>query len=220
MSHKHPIHIIGAGATGSRLFASLIELGFDEINVYDYDHVENHNLANQLFLMEDVGELKVDALSSWVKAKIGEDLPNCKFINTSLPDDQVYLDGTVFLLTDTMSSRKEIYEACIAGNPDIDRVIETRMASSFGNVYSFNPEQHGNHWLDTLIDDNLAEKSSCGSSISVGATANIIANAAVWQFMLSLNDPDAADDIVDVFLQPFCVSTRSWPKTAEKTMPL
>lgn len=210
LSHKHPIHIIGAGATGSRLFASLVELGFDDISVYDYDQVESHNLANQIFLERDIGSHKVDALQSWVSDKIGTDMKGYKYVNTRIPDDEVWLTGTVFLLTDTMASRREIYETAIQGNPDISRVIETRMASSFGNVFSFNPEEHGDQWVNTLISDNEAEVSSCGSSISVGATASIIANLAVWQLINSLVDPEGADDIIDIFLQPFCVSTRSW----------
>ena len=208
--HQHPIHIIGAGATGSRLFASLVELGFEDISVYDDDIVESHNLANQLFVMDDIDKLKVDGLDKWVHQKLGEGLKYGMYIPERLPHKGIDLDGTVFLLTDTMSSRKEIFDSCLKDNLLVERVIETRMASSYGNIYSFDPNKTGDQWLDTLIDDKDAEKSSCGSSISVGATASIIANQAVWQFMLSLTDPEATDDIVDVFLQPFCMSTRSW----------
>ena len=212
LDHEHPIHIIGAGATGSRLFASLVELGFEDITVYDDDKVESHNLANQLFINDDINVLKVDALNKWVHMKLGEGLKSGNFIPERLPHKTIELDGTVFLLTDTMSSRREIYESCLKDNVLVDRVVETRMASSYGNVFTFNPVKTGEQWLDTLIDDKKAEKSSCGSSISVGATASIIANQAVWQFMLSLTDPEATSDIVDIFLQPFCMSTRSWEK--------
>jgi len=208
--HKQPIHIIGAGATGSRLFAALVELGFQNITVYDDDIVESHNLANQLFVMDDINTLKVTALDKWVKAKLGEGLESGAFIPKRLPYKDVELSGTVFLLTDTMSSRAEIYESCLKDNLLVERVIETRMASSYGDIYSFDPCKTGHQWLDTLISDDEGETSSCGSSISVGATASIIANQAVWQFMLSLIDPDAADDIVHLFLQPLCMSTESW----------
>lgn len=208
--HKHPIHIIGAGATGSRLFASLVELGFEEINVYDDDKVESHNLANQLFVQDDIGEYKVSALDKWVHQKLGEGLKSGNYITERLPHADIVLDGTVFLLTDTMSSRREIYDACLKDNLLVERVIETRMASSYGNVFTFDPNTTGEQWLKTLISDDEAEKSSCGSSISVGATASIIANQAIWQFMTSLTDPKGLDDIVDVFLHPMCMSTRSW----------
>ncbi len=212
LKHKHPIHIIGAGATGSRLFASLVELGFEDITVYDDDIVESHNLANQLFIQDDIGVLKVDALDKWAKAKLGEGLRSGQYISKRLPQEDIILEGTVFLLTDTMSSRKEIYEECLKDNPFIERVFETRMASSYGNVYAFDPNITGKQWLETLIDDKEAEKSACGGTISVGATASIIANQAIWQFVLSLTDPDAADDIVNIYLQPFCTSTSSWKR--------
>ncbi len=208
--YQHPIHIIGAGATGSRLFASLVELGFDDITVYDDDIVENHNLANQLFVMDDIDKLKVDGLDRWVQQKLGEGLKNGVYVPHRLPNKNFQLEGTVFLLTDTMTSRREIFDHCLKDNLMVERVIETRMASSFGNIYSFDPNIVGDQWLSTLIDDDEAEVSTCGSSISVGATASIIANQAVWQFMLSLTDPEAHDDIVDIFLQPLCMGTRKW----------
>jgi len=210
MSYPDPIHIIGAGATGSRVFASLVELGFTNLNVYDYDKVESHNLANQVFGNNDIDLYKVDALKNWVEAKLGEAIEGVNYSTEKLPTKDTQLDGTVFLLTDTMSSRKEIYDTCLKSNTGVHRVFETRMASSFGNIYSFNPIFHGDQWLETLIEDDKAEVSSCGSSISVGATASIIANNAVWQFMLSLTDPDAASDIVDIYLQPLCMDSRSW----------
>jgi len=210
LHHQEPIHIIGAGATGSRLFTALIELGFTNISIHDFDTVESHNLANQIFVYSDIGEYKVKALQDWAVAKLGEDVIDINYGTFALPHPDVHLEGTVFLLTDTMGSRREIYDQCIEGNHDVTRVIETRMASSYGNVYSFDPVMQGAAWLDTLIDDDKAEASACGSSISVGSTASIIANLAVWQFTLSLVDPESADGITDIFLKPFCMATRGW----------
>lgn len=207
---KTPIHIIGAGATGSRLFASLVELGFTDISIYDFDEVENHNLANQLFLYEDIGKLKVEALRDWARAKLGHELEGLNFIDAALPDSNYPLAGTVFLLTDTMTSRREIYDACLKDNFEVYRVIETRMASSYGNIYMFNPHVDGDKWLETLIDDDDAETSACGTSISVGSTASIIANMAVWQFKLALTDPVAAENKIDIFLKPFSMMGETW----------
>lgn len=211
--HDQRITIVGAGATGSRVFAALVELGLTKITVVDYDVVEPHNLANQIFTHSHIGELKIDALADWAKTKLGlPDLPDTfEFVEACLPDDNVELHGSVFLLTDTMSSRREIFESCINANPDIYRVIETRMASSHGNVFSFDPHDSGKAqaWLNSLISDDDAETSACGSSISVGTTASIIANLAVWQYMLRKKDPAGADDVIDLFLHPFCTATRS-----------
>lgn len=211
--HNQQITIIGAGATGSRLFAALVELGLSNITVIDFDQVEPHNLANQLFTSDDIGSLKVEALAKWACQKLGlRELPDTfRFINGRVPDPEIPVQGTVFLLTDTMSSRKQIFEEVLQFNPEIYRVIETRMASSYGNIFTFNPNdpEKAQAWVDTLTSDEETEVSACGSSISVGTTASIIANLAAWQYMLRKKDPAGADDVVDIFLHPFCTSTRA-----------
>ena len=100
-----PIHIIGAGATGSRVFMSLIELGLSNITVWDFDTVEAHNLANQAFNFSHIGMTKVQALKHLYHSKIGMlPPPTMHFKQERVVDQQ--LDGIVFLLTDTMSSRR------------------------------------------------------------------------------------------------------------------
>ena len=42
-----PVTIIGAGATGSWLALMLAKLGIQDITVYDFDVVEEHNVPNQ-----------------------------------------------------------------------------------------------------------------------------------------------------------------------------
>jgi hypothetical protein len=206
-----PICIVGAGATGSRVFAALVELGLTNIRIYDFDVVEEHNLANQLFEKADVGTSKVRCCANWFKKKTGAArLPDeMHFINKAVPCAEFPLEGYVFLLTDTMKSRKEIFEKELKYNPKILQVFETRMASSYGNIYSFNPNitAEAKAWEASLISDDDAEVSACGSAISVGTTASIIANMAVWQFMLHLTDPAACDTVVNVFLKPLSVST-------------
>ena len=57
---KRRIDVIGAGATGSRVVLALAKLGLDNIHVWDFDHVEAHNIANQVFGLADIGKLKID----------------------------------------------------------------------------------------------------------------------------------------------------------------
>lgn len=205
--HPHPIHIIGCGATGSRVFTALVELGCTNIHCYDFDTVEEHNLANQAYTAEQIGIPKVDACAALYKSKTGaEPHKNMSFHNLRLPDNSLpYLEGYIFLLTDTMESRREIYDKCIYGNPLIDGVIETRMASTHGNVLFFNPQdaEKSKAWLATLIDDGEAELSPCGQPMSVGTTASIIANLAVMQYMWAVSDPAAVTSKLDIYLKPF-----------------
>lgn len=208
-----PIHIIGAGATGSRVWLALVELGLTKIHTYDFDRVEPHNLANQIYLNEDIGQYKVHALKRYYKRKTGEQAPiemgfhsirvgSEFFTNDALP-------GIVFLLTDTMASRREIFNNVIrqrSPNNKTVYMIETRMASSYGNIFGVNPfdPAEAEYWLSTLVDDDAetTEVSACGASISVGPTASIIANMAVWQMIMFLNDPVAATTQISMFCKP------------------
>ena len=201
-----PIHIVGAGATGSRVFMSLVELGINNITVWDFDTVEAHNLANQAFTHQHIGQPKVQALECLYRSKVG--VPNTPdtmhFKNERVTNQQ--LDGIVFLLTDSMASRREIMSR--QDTSQILRVFETRMASTHGNVFSFNPRTELDEWLSTLISDDAAEVSPCGSPISVGPTTSIIANLAVWQFMSFLLDDGCASAQVDCFFKPTIITTK------------
>ena len=59
---KHPIHIIGCGAIGSTLGIQLARCGLTDITLWDFDSVAPHNLANQQFRYNDIGEAKVASL--------------------------------------------------------------------------------------------------------------------------------------------------------------
>lgn len=206
---RYPITIIGAGATGSRVFMALVELGLTNITVFDFDHVEAHNLANQAYMSRHIDDLKVFALKDLYYQKTGAEAPpEMHFIPKAVPCNEP-LTGYVFLLTDTMASRREIMETAIKNNDEVYHVFETRMASTHGNVMHFNPHDPSalKAWKDTLIDDDQGEVSACGTPLSVGTTASVIANLAVWQFIHVLQDKGLDDARLDIFLKPLMLST-------------
>jgi len=208
--HTDHICIVGAGATGSRIFMALIELGLSNITVYDPDTVEAHNLANQAYLHKHIGLLKVEALRDLYRMKMGTSPPeSMQFIPQTVPSTVYPLKGIVFLLTDTMSSRKEIFDTQLKKNPDVFHVYETRMAATHGRILHFCPNvtKQADAWEATLVPDGEAEVSPCGGTLSVGTTASIIANMAVWQFMHMQTNPDAADSCTKIFLRPTAITT-------------
>lgn len=176
------IDVIGCGATGSKIALSLAKLGITNIHCWDFDTVESHNIPNQVYTLQDVGKLKVEALQRIIKEATG---------TTTITAHNEKVDGTqelgdiVFLLTDTMSSRKEIWEAGLKYKMRTSLLIETRMGKDAGMIYTLNPNSIGHikEWENTLYEDQEAEVSSCGSTISVGPTADIVSGYAVWQFM-------------------------------------
>lgn len=208
------ITIVGAGAVGSRIFATLVELGLTNITVYDFDVVESHNLANQIYSYADIGKNKVDALAEWAQRKLGSLPIDMTFIHQKV-DKTVTLKGSVFLLVDSMDERRKLFHECIKGNTNIYRVIDCRMAASHGDVMVFDAFGQGAQWLNTLISDDEAETSGCGSPFSVSPTANIISNLAVWQFINAKTNPQALDHKTLIYTAPLMAVTSNWSNTHE-----
>ena len=118
----------------------LAKLGIKNIHVWDFDTVEAHNVANQAFGLEHVGMKKVSALFEIVKAQTG--------IEIQTHDEKV--DGTqklgayVFVLTDTMASRKEIWSKGLKLKLQVSLLVETRMGVDQGRVYVLDPKKPSN----------------------------------------------------------------------------
>lgn len=175
------IDVIGAGATGSRVVLSLAKLGLSNIRVWDFDKVEAHNIANQVYGLGHIGLPKVEALAAIVKEQTGLEI---QAVNERVDGSQK-LDSLVFLLTDTMASRRQIWEKAIRYKLHVKLMIETRMGTDQGRVYAVCPAKANQvkGWEATLYSDDVAERSACGTSISVGPTAEFLSGLAVWQMI-------------------------------------
>lgn len=176
------IDVIGVGATGSRIVLELAKLGIRNIHIWDFDVVEAHNIGNQIFGLEDVGQLKVEALARIVHRDTGITIypHNKKVVG---PEDW---GKVIFMLPDTMACRKELFDnGKIKYNLGIDLLLETRMGADSGRVYAINPSNadHIGQYEKTLYDDTKTEASACGAQVTVGATAAFVASTAVWQFI-------------------------------------
>jgi molybdopterin/thiamine biosynthesis adenylyltransferase len=190
------IHIIGVGATGSRIVKNLIELGFagHQIHIYDDDVVEEHNINNQLFDINHVGMPKVVAMFELIKNGYGEMIHShqCRV------DANTELGGIVFLLTDTMSSRRDILTPMNI-NPNIKLVIETRLDPECGYVHTFNPlnKKQFKFMIDSLFDDAAAPEvvSACGTRQTIGHVVDILAGTAMCEFVKFINEQKIGKEV-------------------------
>ena len=175
------VDIIGAGATGSRVALSLAKLGLRNLHVWDFDSVESHNIANQAFSMSHIGSAKTQALAQVIETGTGLTIT----VHEEKVDGSQSLGEVVFLLTDTMASRKEIWEKGLKLKPRTQVLIETRMGAAEGRVYTLCPSRrtHIAEYEQTFYSDAVAETSACGASVSVGPTAEFLSGLAVWQFL-------------------------------------
>jgi molybdopterin/thiamine biosynthesis adenylyltransferase len=176
------IDVIGVGATGSWLTMILAKMGLQNIHVWDADIVEKHNLPNQLYRIEDIGKPKVIATKDLVKSFTGIDVTaHAEFVDASTKN----LGNVIFLLTDTMRSRKEICQHCLSYNMTTSLCIETRLAAKQGRIYAFNPSLKPDlkKWESSLYEDKEANPSACGMTTTLGASASYIASMAVLQMI-------------------------------------
>lgn len=178
---RDSIDIVGAGATGSRVAMSLAKLGIKKINIWDFDKIESHNIPNQTFGLKDVGKYKALVLADMILRDTGIAVD----IHRVRANGKDLSGSIVFLLTDTMESRRIIWNGGIRMNMRVRLMIETRMGADLGRVYAVDPTSKSQveGWEKTLSTDDKSQDSPCGGSVSVGPTADMLAGLAVWQFL-------------------------------------
>lgn len=127
---QETITIIGAGNIGSTTAYGLAKLGLKSIIIYDFDKVEEHNLASQFFGVGDVGKLKTDCLKEHIKKFTGIEIStDGKFI-----DQRTY--GILIIAVDTMKERERICKVISKYPPRV--IIDGRMGGDTIEIYTAN----------------------------------------------------------------------------------
>jgi len=124
------IVIIGAGAVGSFVTLSLAKMGCSNIEVFDNDIVQSHNLPNQFYRLCDLDKPKVIALQEIIKMYEGIDITvhNERYNGQSLK-------GIVISAVDSLDVRKFIWEQ-IRGSEDTRWYIDTRMGGLLMRIFT------------------------------------------------------------------------------------
>lgn len=201
------INIIGAGATGSWVAFSLAKMGLSNLHIYDFDEVGMHNLPNQMFGVRDIDRNKALSIRNIIKLFTGFTV-NAK---NEKVDGTTPLQGIVFMLTDTMKSRKDIYNRAIKNNPSIDLLIETRMDLRGGRIYVVDPKnrEQTKMYEQTFYSDDEAEVSACGVSQTVLPSALAITSHAIWKLLNYINGETVYNETILDFSNEI-VMTQIW----------
>lgn len=178
---KNKVHVVGVGATGSHIVDTLACMGINQIVVYDFDVVENYNLPNQIYSLEDVGMKKVDALKRHVQRKMGYDI---EAIDAKVEKIE-NMEGYLVLCTDSMEVQKSILMSSARMNPKVLAVVETRMGIDNGRVYFFDPNLKGHlqKYNSRWYSDEEAENAPCNLK-SISMTAKLLAALAAGRIVL------------------------------------
>jgi hypothetical protein len=153
------VTMIGAGGIGSFALLALAKMGVTDIAAYDDDIVEEHNLPNQLYEMDDVGLYKVAALGDICKLFTGIDV---RMEMQRYPGENftpVMISGV-----DSMTSRKDIWDK-LKMKPAVQLYIDARMGAEVARIHSVNPcdPDHIKWYEATLCDDKDTLDEPCTS---------------------------------------------------------
>ena len=181
---KAAIHVVGIGAMGSRIVELLVRLGQSEIHVWDFDKVEAKNVTNQIYLHNQVGLDKQDALEDLMK----QINPDIKIIKHGKWTRQV-LSGYVFLCVDSIELRHTIATKH-ANNKAVLAMFDTRMrltdAQSYAAKWSDDKQRDAFIASMDFTDDEAVEAtpvSACGTTLSVAPTVVSTASFTVSNFI-------------------------------------
>lgn len=180
------IHIIGVGAIGSNLTETLTRLGLDNLNLYDFDTVTSHNIANQMFFDEDIEKTKLESIEKTCK-RINPDI-NIKLHEKGWEEGK-RLSGYVFLCVDNIEIRKKIVQENMY-NPNIKAMFDFRMGLEDAQHYAANwsdskSKETFYDYMDFTHEEAKEEQpvSACGTTLSVIPTIRTIVSLGTSNFI-------------------------------------
>lgn len=184
---KERIHIIGCGAIGSTVAENLVRFGLTKLTLYDFDHVEAHNIANQMFRQIDIGKTKVEALAEML-CDINPDVKNdIKLVTKGYVGQK--LSGYVFLCVDNIDLRREIATAC-KDNPYVKAMFDFRMRLVDAQHYAadWKNKKMVEDFLNSMAFSHEEAKaetpvSACNITLSVVPTVRAIVAYGVSNFI-------------------------------------
>ena len=160
-----PINIIGAGGATNCVIVCLATMGVREIHIYDGDRLEERNGAGEpMYSDQDIGEFKVKAACNTVAyLRSGSDVkvvPHEMFV-----DKTMEFDGLVISGVDSMSARREIWEA-VKKSPMVPLYVDFRSTGTSLTVLVVDPNDeddvrgYEDMWMYT---DGEAIQDVCGA---------------------------------------------------------
>lgn len=185
--YTEKIHIIGCGSVGSTIAELLARFGFTKFCLYDFDKVEAHNLANQMFIQDDIGKLKTECVKKHI-LEINPDISNTiQIYNEGWNGHK--LSGFVFLCVDNIDLRRKIVNDNIM-NTFIKAMfdVRTRLLDAQHYAADWSNREQITKLLNTMqfTHEEANEEtpmSACHVALSVAPTIRNICSCAVANFV-------------------------------------
>jgi len=180
--------VVGVGAIGRQIALQLAAMGIPRLQLVDFDHVEESNLASQGYLQDDLGKQKVQATGEL-----------CRQIN---PDLEIYevndrfrrsmeIGNVLFCAVDSIETRRLIWNAT---KDSTSFFVDGRMSAEVLRVLSACDIASCEHYPTTLFASGEAYAGPCTAKTTIYC-ANIAAGLMVAQFTKYLRHLPVESDI-------------------------
>lgn len=181
------IHIVGCGSVGSTIAENLARCGLTKLTLWDFDKVEPHNIVNQIFTQQDVGNLKVNALKD-ILVNINPENSDSVDVKPDGWQGEV-MSGYIFLCVDNIELRREIVERHM-NSPYVKAVFDFRTLLESAQHYAadwsdFKMKQDLLKSMQFSHDEAASETpvSACGVTLGVATTVRGICAVGVANFV-------------------------------------
>ena len=149
------IIIGGAGGIGSWMCLTLARIGHS-ITVYDFDTVDEVNMAGQLFAISDIYRAKVTAIGTLVKNLSGTDMNLMKDRFTS----DSWAQPIMIAAFDNMEARTTMFERWLTQGDSAELFLDGRMSAEYFEIYAVT-RATADDYRKTLFDDAEAASVPC-----------------------------------------------------------
>jgi len=125
-----PFTVIGLGGIGSPVGMTIGKMGAQDMELWDADTIERHNLPNQFYRLDQLEQKKAEALAKNIRDYAQVDIVPITRMYTDEP-----LGGIVISGVDKIEQRKIIWEGVKRHKGDLLLYIECRMAAEFFQIF-------------------------------------------------------------------------------------
>jgi molybdopterin/thiamine biosynthesis adenylyltransferase len=196
------VTLIGVGGIGSGVLMGLAKMGITNITVYDDDLVETHNMPNQFYCVNHIGQPKVTAAAEIAK-EFSPDEIDIKAINekasylSDIPENSI-----IIFAMDSLEARKELFLSRFVCRTK--HVIDARMGGNVISVYNVDLDEDENvaTYAETL--HAVPHKTPCAAqaiSYTILLTAGLVCSSVRNILVGNKNPFNVALDAQNFMLQ-------------------
>ena len=193
---KHTVTIGGAGGIGSWLAFALARTE-QNVELWDYDTIDQTNMSGQLYRLSDIGKHKTVACKDVVRQFSGTNF-QFEAVNTKMTK-YTLVQPFCFSAFDNMTARKEVFEAWYEQHKDNKNAIfiDGRMLMESGQIFCVTPSRAELYRKEYLFDEDQAPSVDC-SSKATSHCGMFIASVMTSMFTNHLSNIVYDEDMRDV----------------------